>query len=328
MMTVKNQKCKNKGDPFCAFHSNIFHERMLQSVYDAMASYISSPWNSATQQIMSEVEYKKILSRFLESNIEDPQRLCFSTYEPGSELANYKIQLCQSHAGNLFEHSQWAALYILRWYSKNVDIMEGVDFLVAYVSAFFHDIGKGGDCIETTKIIDGKRVSWRDMYSPDKYAKKGEQLHPEYSGDMILGKRVFNFDCKNPEDIINFNTVIKMLFPEINMYEVALGAYMHWEFGKLNIGGALLEDKLRSYYTIFYDCCKKCGLKPSIRLLKLCIAVACADIAAGTNSRLGSSVCGIVPKDTIYMGKDPWTMFGMDKKYKLYRDALIANFPF
>lgn len=328
MMTLKMSRCKNKGDPFCYFHKNKIQENILRSVYDVMSSYISSPWNPVTREILSVSEYDKILNQFLQSKLEDPNKLCSTDYEPESILAKYKVQLCQAHAGNLFEHSQWAALYILHWHNKHVDIMEGVDFLTAYVSAFFHDIGKAGDCVTTTKIVNGEIVKWHDMYSPDKYAKKGEQLHPEYSGDMILGKRLFYFNCKSPDDTINFNIVIKLIFPGIDTQKVALGAYMHWEFGKLNIDGTPFQTRLESYYSVFEKYCKICKLKPSIELLKLCIAVSCADIASGTNKRLGDSVCGIVPSSTKYLGKDPWIAYGMDKKYKSYRDALISNAPF
>jgi hypothetical protein len=58
---------------------------------------------------------------------------------------------------------------------------------------------------------------------------------------------------------------------------------MHWEFGKLNYTGIPLEEKLKKYNKSFNEYCQKCGLKPS---LKLCIAVSCADIAAGTDARL------------------------------------------
>lgn len=63
-------------------------------------------------------------------------------------------------------------------------------------------------------------------------------------------------------------------------------------------------------------------------LLKLCIAVSCADIAAGTNQRLFPQICGVIPASTKYLGKDPWVAYGMDKNYKIYRDALIQNYPF
>lgn len=324
-ITVKNQRCKDTGNPFCHIHSTQLHDQMLKAIFEVMSSYISSPWNPNTKEIMTVDEYDTILDEFTKLNIEQPDKLCKTDYEQGSKLANYKMLLCQAHAGNLFDHSQWAALQILQWNTAGVDIMEGVDFLTAYVSAFFHDIGKGGDCIENEKIVNGKLVRWRDMYSPDKYAKQGEQLHPEFSGDMILGLRPFYFNCSS-YDKINFRIIIKTLFPDIDIQAVALSAYMHWEFGKLNIGSASLEEKMNQYYKTFVFYCEKCKLEPSLALLKLCIAVSCADIAAGTNSRLLPSVCGIVPSSTKYLGKDPWVAYGMDKKYKYYRDALIQRY--
>jgi hypothetical protein len=325
-ITLEMSKCKNKSDPFCAYHKGFMHTKILNGIYKAMSLYISSPWNPNTKEIMSVEEYGSILDEFLRLDIEDPQKLCKKNYKKGSLLDKYKMKLCQTHAGNLFDHSQWAALQILQWYKNGVDIMEGVDFFTAYVSAFFHDIGKGGDCIQTTKIVNGKAVTWYDMYSPDKFAKQGDQLHPEYSGDMILGHRLFQFECNCFDCQLNFKTLLNILFPNVNVKEVALGAYMHWEFGKLNYTGISLEEKLKKYYKSFNEYCQKCGLKPSLRLLKLCIAVSCADIAAGTDARLLPNVCGIVPTSSSYLGKDWWVSLGMDKKYKEYRDILIASF--
>ena len=64
-------------------------------------------------------------------------------------IKNYKKVLCQGHSGNLFEHSQWAALQILKWYIDKDPIMDDLDLETTIVATFFHDIGKGGDCINT-----------------------------------------------------------------------------------------------------------------------------------------------------------------------------------
>jgi hypothetical protein len=101
---------------------------------------------------------------------------------------------------------------------------------------------------------------------------------------------------------------------------------MHWEFGKLNFPGKSLEQKVGIYLNTFQEMCERVGLVPSEKLLRLCMAVACADITAGTNRRLLPNVNGIRPANEKFLGKDPWVAFGMVGKYLEYRDAVLAAF--
>ena len=101
---------------------------------------------------------------------------------------------------------------------------------------------------------------------------------------------------------------------------------MHWEFGKLNIPGKSEEEKIRIYLQNFRESCEKCNLVPTTKLLCLCIAVACADITAGTNRRLQPDINGIVPANEKFIGKDPWVIFGMEGKYLEYREKVLAAF--
>jgi hypothetical protein len=158
--------------------------------------------------------------------------------------------------------------------------MDGVHLDTAIVSAFFHDVGKGGDCVETCS----GGACWRDMYSNRKYDGKGEQEHPLRSGDMILGKTPFIVHCSSCAGncTIDVRRLITKTFKTAQVRHVALAAYMHWEFGKMNIPGAGEQEKIAAYFRAIDGACARCELAPDAGLLRLCIAVACADITAGT----------------------------------------------
>jgi hypothetical protein len=274
---------------------------------------------------MSKEEYDSLLddfkATFPDTNVKN---LCTTSLDQTNQRYPYQMKICQSHEGNLFEHSQWSALQIVQWFNERNDIILGVDKKTAVISAFFHDIGKGGDCIKTCKNSLQHRC-WLDMYSPEKYEGKGEAEHPVYSRDMILGKRMFKLDCSEKCDSnceININHVLKDAFPDININEVALAAEMHWEFGRINIG-EYTRQKILDYLASFEKACKNCNLKSSQKLLRLCIVVACADITAGTNKRLLPSVNHMIPSNTKYLGKDPWVAYGMVSKYLRYQADII-----
>jgi len=310
---------------------------LISQVKNTLRNYIASPWNPILKKVISEPQYLAELKRFISQNFSTTQEeLCkpgktFSGQDPEKP---YQDILCQSHAGNLLEHSQWAALQIMKWNHEGNSLTEGMDITTLVVSAFFHDIGKAGDCITTCSAETHE--CWHDMYAVDKYDKQGDPVHPSYCGDLILGKKMFYTDCKcmGDECGINIKTMIEDEFPSIDIRVVALTAYMHWEFGKLNMPvdwSTGLENpmicRLNTYMKEYVKWCKVCGLEPTnITYLKLCIAVSCADIAAGTNVRLLPNVDGIIPAKTIYLGKDPWTLFGMDLKYDTYRSELLTYF--
>jgi hypothetical protein len=56
------------------------------------------------------------------------------------------------------------------------------------------------------------------------------------------------------------------------------------------------------------------------------MAVACADITAGTNRRLFPNLNGIVPAPERFIGKDPWVIFGMESKYLEYQEKVLAAY--
>ena len=295
----------------------------LNRVKEAMRKYIASPWDAIDKVIMDMVSYQNMMKNAKNKKIK-MNSLCKDKFNEDDPSYKYQQKLCQSHSGNLLEHSQWSALQILKWNIDKDEIMNGVDLETAVVSAFFHDIGKGGDCVSTCT----DKICWFDMYSSKKYDGKGEVEHTSYSGDIILGKKMFKINCGDCQSNCNINIreLIENNFPNVSIDEIALAAYMHWEFGKLNIPGKSDEEKIIVYFNAFRESCKKCNLIPNEELLQLCIAVSCSDITAGSNRRLIPAVSGIKPADEKFLGKDPWTLFGMDKKYLGYRNMLLKAF--
>ena len=290
-----------------------------------MSKYISSPWDAIEKKFLDKQTYADMLKNVKTKAI-DTNTLCATKFSNSDPNYIYQQKLCQHHSGDLFQHSQWSALQIIKWNIDGDEVVEDLDMKTAIISAFFHDIGKGGDCIETCI----KTMCWFDMYSSKKYNNGHDSIHPTYSGDMILGKIEFKINCDScvSDCSINIKSLIEETFPDVSIKQVALSAYMHWEFGKLNINDKKSDnDKIINYFINFNTYCKLCDLEPSEYLLRLCIAVSCADITAGTNRRLvGIIEGGIKPADEIYLGKDPWTLYGMDKKYLKYRKNLLEMF--
>ena len=289
-----------------------------------MKQYIASPWDAINKKIMNTSKYKEHINAYKAltgSNAIDKKALCQSKINSANARFPYQMKLCQSHSGNLFEHSQWSALQIIKWHKESDPIIDGIDIRTAIIAAFFHDIGKGGDCVKTCND-----KCWLDMYADTKYNSKGNAVHPKYSSDMILGNKMFRLRCDKNNCVgceLNIKTVLENEFPDIDIKEIALAAEMHWEFGKLNIPGKLESEKIDIYLTNFKHACEKCGVVPTEMLLRLCMAVACADITAGSNRRLLPSVNGIEPAKEKFIGKDPWVIFGMESKYLDYQEKVL-----
>jgi hypothetical protein len=288
-------------------------DSMLKSISNDMKKYIATPWNPSTSKLISVNDYNQILQKY---EAEKGQTFSEVKYDLQVNRTPLDIEysvLRQGHGGNLFEHSKWSALQIIQWFKDLNPLVEGVDKETAYVAALFHDIGKGGDCTY-------------DMYADGKYGPgKGDWAHPERCGDMILnGKPLYNI-CRNGTVINNYNIkkYIKQIYPHVNINEIALAAYMHWEFGRINIPGKEIGEKIKTYLQTFRKYCSKCNLRPSKPLLKLCIIVSCADISAGSSTRLTNVLN--VPEQN-YISTDPWVAYGMDKNYLIYRKLVLDSF--
>ena len=274
-----------------------------------MKKYIATPYNSKKNKIITPLQYNDLLNKYLLNK---------------NVLNENDNILYQSHSGNLLEHSQWSALHIIHWKLENNDLMNDVHLNTAIISAFFHDIGKAGDCHKTCE----GNYCWLDMYNENKYQGKGDMTHPEYSGDIILGKHKFKLTCDNCNNKdkcnLNISKLIKELDSSVNICHVALAAYMHWEFGKINTftDESSYLQMIINYIKTFMDYCEQLNLHPEEKLLKLCIVVSCADISSGRNIR----VSYLNPMDEVYLGKDPWVMYGMDKRYCTYRNDVLNIF--
>jgi len=323
---IKKQKGGLNADlsQLLSKNTNSNTQNTIQKIKRIMKTYIASPWDAIDKNIMNTSEYAGVADEYKKINqTMNKKALCQTKINTTNQRYPYQQKLCQSHSGNLFEHSQWSALQIVKWNNEKNPVMDGVDLRTAVVSAFFHDIGKGGDCVKTCKDS-----CWLNMYSAKKYNGQGNAIHPTYSGDMILGTKLFKLSCQqcNHDCEVNIKEVIENAFPDIMIREVALAAFMHWEFGKLNIPGKSEEEKIAIYLKNFKESCEKCELTPTDNLLRLCIVVACADITAGSNRRLLPSVNGIEPANEKFIGKDPWVIFGMEGKYLEYREKVLAAF--
>jgi len=305
-------------------NNELHNPSQINSIKRAMKRYIASPWDAISKKITEPQQYKNQREAYKkEFGVEkvDKKALCQTRINSSNARYPWQQKLCQSHSGNLFEHSQWSALQIVKWSNEKDPLMDGVNIRTAIVSAFFHDIGKGGDCVQSCG-----NSCWFDMYADTKYNSKGDGIHPTYSGDMILGKIPFIPNCQKKWFKLNIKDILEKTYPDIPINEVALAAYMHWEFGKLNIPGKPESEKVEIYLNNFKESCDKCDLTPNESLLRLCIAVACADISAGTNRRLNPAVNNIIPADEVFVGKDPWIMYGMDVNYLNYRQIVLDAF--
>jgi len=268
----------------------------LQALVAELKKYIATPW----------VGGKPVdLTKYAADKKAKPKADCssFATMDP----------LCQAHAGNLFEHSQWTTYQIQQW--ADTKILDGVDLNTALVSAFAHDLGKGGDCIY-------------DMYSDTKYNKQGDRSHPTNCGDVLAGTAKF-FACNGATKgaQIDVRKTISEAFPKVNINEVALAAYMHWELGTINAAktDAEKDAAVKNYLRNFKNYVSIVNLKPSKKLLRLCLAVSCADIA-GSNPVRVSKMDGAAP--SVYHAKDPWTLFSMDKNHQVLIDKVLAAADF
>ena len=251
-------------------------------------------------------------------------------------------KLCQSHGGNLFEHSQWSAIIVYMWFGNKHELVRYIDIKykkLAVIAAFFHDIGKGGDCLY-------------NVYNIDKYNKEGDRFHPEYCMKMIIGEINYYLNCKDNKPVnngleINIKELLKGLFnfTDLEIQIIALISYMHWELGELNRGGTA-EDYSKTFIlgfnTVFktvysnindiYKYLKNKNLIDLLDLLRLCILISCADITAGTNKQVidlktnGFKLEGFNISKLIYLSKNCWVLFKMNEKYNDHRLKLLTYF--
>lgn len=243
----------------------------LISIAESMMKYINSPWNSTTHRFYPIDTHPKSMSK-------------------------------QSHGGyTVYTHSFWTASQILYWSTTGSDYIDlDINVKDAITYAFLHDIAKASHC--GWRCVDSK--CWYDTYSDYAYDGKGNNIHPEYCGDILIGKRPFLLECSDIDQTLTKEAAIDILSKvpgiyltddffkqlDIDRKLAALTAYMHWEFGRLNgelnsisdldvVSKAQMEEKYYSkYLNMFEDYCKSVSLVPSVKSLKMCILVSLGDI--------------------------------------------------
>lgn len=291
---------------------NIDNSNNIGIVKKTMKKYISSAWNYKTQKVIPMIEYNKFLKKYKISPDKTNKNFC-RTSNKITKL------LCQAHGGNLLEHSQWCALQLYKWYLEKHKIVKGLSLELLIVSGFFHDIAKSGDCVETCE----NDVCWRDMYSDKKYGKSGDNNHPKWCGDVILGRTTYLINCQNGEEL-SIPDLIEKNF-DVDLKEVALAAYMHWELGRINIVNEIpLEKKYKIYLQRFKKYCKLCNLDMTERRLRLCLAVGAADVSSATNFRVRNLKYKAMKMK--FLSKDPWSFFKFNRKFNKYMTDIIDKF--
>ena len=297
--------------------------------------YLHKPWDGKSFFEIDKYEqdiHTLLLNKKFKTKEDLEKQVCF----------NNPISLCQSHGGNIFEHSQWSALHIYIWFNEKMYLTQELEKYkdLLLVAAFFHDIGKAGDCIF-------------NVYDELKYNSKGESEHMFYSSELIMGRLKFILDCQTyHKKELDIKELIKNIFKFNDDYIkiIALTAYMHWEFGKLNIPGNELimkysnyvdkfilgfnlyfSDKLSKPFKSIKEINTHLKLNQSIdiiELLKCCIIISCADIASGTNLRVRnnfSEITNFKVSSLKYISKDPWVSFKMNENYLNYSINQIPN---
>lgn len=216
-------------------------------------------------------------------------------------------KIMSSHGSqHVLGHSLWSALYMENFFLLNSRFVQGLDEQEAVLCGFFHDIAKATNCGLTCR----ENKCWLDVYNPLNYHAKGDSVHPQVGGDVVLGKERFWSEC--PVDDVKVRIFAdleqwkkthggaSLLLPHeyfawtgVDFRVVALTTYMHWEVG--NINAALARDPFDKekheqaydkYIALFSGKCSQSGLTPSLYLLRLCMVVAFADILAASLEEL------------------------------------------
>jgi hypothetical protein len=280
------------------------------------------------------------LSREMRKYIATPWCQCNGAYKACTEckpsIKGRKAQGIQAHGGDLFQHSQWSALYLTMWYKEQkykalhtllIDIIKS-DFLNDILSpteenkfefiqlcGFMHDIGKGGDQIY-------------DMYKKGKYGRTSTDAdHPGRCKEALLEpkERYAGLLKKTLDELLAQYADEKKALAIL-----ALCAAVHWNFGKLNMplerGGWTPKQYLASIQTEKREIETTLKIKlvdPDQILIKLCMAIGCADVAASYNDELLSADphlfegIRIAPQTHLSSGA-AWTNYKFNAKHKIY----------
>jgi hypothetical protein len=316
---------------------------LIQIIEELLIEYPSNP----NIRLRSTVDYKDLRNDMLAlvndlnkyNTLDGIERSQYNNEitSKGLDVRNYKLKLEEQnklmkfHGGNLLEHCQWATLRVYDWFTQGIDseniklwLLEYINVNIALIAAFFHDIGKAGDCIY-------------DLYDLHKYASKGDSVHPLYSRKYIMGQYKYELcDGTATVSFFDIKSLVERLIEAAGIPSnggfyvkaVALTAALHWDFGQINIGkDEEVPQRIDVYINRFVDECKQLQLTPSEWLLRLAMVVACADLKGASNIGIQYKEEGkSVVLEHKYFSFNPWVKFGMFRKYEEYFKQVIERF--
>jgi len=166
------------------------------------------------------------------------------------------------HQGHLLEHSVWASQYALliiyyilsipkyKKINKILNLFPNISYtILVYLIAFYHDIGKAGDCNYYTYEYVNRDPTFLEeqecMYDAKSNTFQYSQLsyHPEKSYEYLTGKKEFKFSNYKLEfiDDVHYNKNLKTYFINIfdkylnrNLYDIfTISIACHWYFGDI-----------------------------------------------------------------------------------------------
>jgi len=187
------------------------------------------------------------------------------------------------HQGHLLEHSIWASQYSLliiyyilsiqkyKKINKILNLFPNVSYTVlVYLIAFYHDIGKAGDCNYYTyeyvnrdpTILEEQECTYNSISNTFQYSQLS--YHPEKSYEYLTDKREFkfsNYKSEFPNDI-HYNKSLKTYFINIfdkylnrDLYDIfTISIACHWYFGDILLRNYdKIMNKDTSYIQIYLD---------------------------------------------------------------------------
>ncbi|TFG91332.1 MAG: hypothetical protein E4H15_06065 [Syntrophobacterales bacterium] len=183
------------------------------------------------------------------------------------DMYNYKTSNIDFHAGDLYQHSIWTALFVQNMFRINSPWAEGIEEIympVMVMAGFLHDIGKGGDMV---------------------YMYYNKPDHPRDGFDYFKQKKKYVYEGRDGK-LLSLD--IPKLLKNINMDEgsasiVAFIILSHWEFGSAisKLGKNNLAEVSEGYIKVLDGMAKEAGLKiPSYDFYRMAMLVSACDIMA------------------------------------------------
>ena len=199
----------------------------------------------------------------------DPEKLFGEIGKLVRSMYKYKTTNVDYHAGDLYEHSIWTALYIQNQFKTKSPWAEGIPekyISILTLAGFLHDIGKGGDAVYL-------------FYSKPEHAEVGFEYWEQK-------KPYFYLDPSDGQKMLDVPKLIRDL--GVDREEVSLIGFLilaHWEFGDhvRRMEEEDMNDLAEEYVETMKKMIKKSGVK-DIKLgilLRMIMLLSACDIMAG-----------------------------------------------